>query len=289
MGVFFSVAKFFHEYYLTVMAPAVAALCGIGLVAMWKSYRGSGWRVWLLPLAIIVTGAVQISILANYPDWGRWMIPLIAVLCLLSAGVLISTKAAERFAHKILWPRLLLPALVPGLIVLLLSPTLWAAVTIFKGTEVNLPVAGPAQTHFNGSGPLQVDPALIRYLEANQGNAQILVAVSGVNSDQIILATNKPVMPLDGFSSYPLTVSQLASLVAQQKLRFLLIHQPQALAAAQSQATTEQINGASAPTGLNGVLTWTTKHCKIVPASQWQTSSSSSNDAPQLYDCAAAH
>jgi 4-amino-4-deoxy-L-arabinose transferase-like glycosyltransferase len=249
MGIFFSVAKFFHEYYLTVMAPAIAALCGIGLVTMWKSYRGSGWRIWLLPLAIIVTGAVQISILANYPDWSRWTIPLITVLCLLSVGILISAKVAERFTHKALWPRLLVPALVPGLIVLLLSPTLWATITIFRGTEVNLPLAGPTQAHFNGNGPSQVDPALIRYLEANQGNAQILVAVSGVNSDQIILATNKQVMPLDGFSSYPLTTSQLASLIAQQKLRFLLINQPQAPPAAQSQAAVGQVNGASAPVG----------------------------------------
>ncbi len=39
MGIFFSVAGFIHEYYLTVMAPALAALCGIGLVTMWQDYR----------------------------------------------------------------------------------------------------------------------------------------------------------------------------------------------------------------------------------------------------------
>src|SRR6266487_2370743 len=55
MGVFFSVAGFFHQYYLTVMAPAVCALFGIGVVVMWNDYRRVGWRGWLLPLALLAT------------------------------------------------------------------------------------------------------------------------------------------------------------------------------------------------------------------------------------------
>ncbi|WP_307811805.1 glycosyltransferase family 39 protein [Ktedonobacter robiniae] len=42
MGMFFSVAGFFHQYYLTVMAPAIAALVGIGLVTTWQDYRRGG-------------------------------------------------------------------------------------------------------------------------------------------------------------------------------------------------------------------------------------------------------
>jgi 4-amino-4-deoxy-L-arabinose transferase-like glycosyltransferase len=102
MGIFFSVAGFIHEYYLTVMAPALAALCGIGMVTMWQDYRRSGWRAWLLPLAIIATVAEQVSILTNYPDWGRWMIPLLIVLCLLAVGVLIGARISLRFTSKVL-------------------------------------------------------------------------------------------------------------------------------------------------------------------------------------------
>src|SRR2546421_3680622 len=35
MGIFFSVAGFFHQYYMTEMAPAIPPLFGIGLVTMW--------------------------------------------------------------------------------------------------------------------------------------------------------------------------------------------------------------------------------------------------------------
>ncbi|MDQ2888418.1 MAG: glycosyltransferase family 39 protein, partial [Chloroflexota bacterium] len=49
MAIFFSVAGFFHQYYMTEMAPAIAALFGIGLVTMWKDFQNGGWRGWLLP------------------------------------------------------------------------------------------------------------------------------------------------------------------------------------------------------------------------------------------------
>jgi 4-amino-4-deoxy-L-arabinose transferase-like glycosyltransferase len=308
MGIFFSVAGFIHEYYLTVMAPALAALCGIGLVTMWQEYRRAGWRAWLLPLALIATAAEQIYILTNYPDWGRWMIPLLVVLCLLAVGVLIGTRLPLRFTRNARVTRLLLPALALGLVALMIGPTLWAAIPIFQGTETDLPLAGPTQAQGHGPGPVQVDPALIRYLEAHQGNTQILVAVAGM-ADGIILATNKPVMPLAGFSSYPLTVTELASLVSQGKLRFLLMNQPQMPPQALDQGSQQGqekfsrgANGGADDGHQDDVLTWVRQHCKVVPSSQWQSSSanpSTGNGAGlqtgpnpndmKLYDCATAH
>ncbi len=36
MAVFFSAASFFHQYYLSTLAPAICALFGIGIVVMWQ-------------------------------------------------------------------------------------------------------------------------------------------------------------------------------------------------------------------------------------------------------------
>jgi 4-amino-4-deoxy-L-arabinose transferase-like glycosyltransferase len=58
MAAFFSVAGFFHHYYLSMLAPSIAALAGIGIVLLWRDYyadRSSGWRSWLLPAAFVVT------------------------------------------------------------------------------------------------------------------------------------------------------------------------------------------------------------------------------------------
>src|SRR5205085_7506019 len=87
MAVFFSVATFFHQYYLSTFAPAICALFGIGVVVMWQDYRtldksGSyGWRGWLLPLALLLTALEQIHIIISNPSWGMWLIPLIALPC----------------------------------------------------------------------------------------------------------------------------------------------------------------------------------------------------------------
>jgi 4-amino-4-deoxy-L-arabinose transferase-like glycosyltransferase len=53
MAIFFSMASFFHQYYLSTLAPAICALFGISVVVMWQDYRRSGWRGWLLPLALL--------------------------------------------------------------------------------------------------------------------------------------------------------------------------------------------------------------------------------------------
>jgi 4-amino-4-deoxy-L-arabinose transferase-like glycosyltransferase len=285
MGIFFSVAGFIHEYYLTVMAPAIAALCGIGLVVMWRDYRGGGWRGWLLPAALLLTAAEQIVLLASYPTWGQWMILLLTIPCLLAAGVLISARIASRRTGKAKAVRLLLPALVVGLVALVFAPTVWVAIPILQGTESDLPLAGPAQ---QGGGPAAkalgpkttVDPALVRYLEEHQGHARVLVVSGFSNVDGLILATNRPVIPLFGFSSYPLTTSEAASMVASGTVRFFLL------------AGGAPSGGPSSP-----VTSWVAQHCTTVPPNLWQSSSSSSPGSGgvppgaslQLYDCASPH
>ena len=319
MGIFFSVAGFFHQYYMTEMAPAIAALFGIGLVVMWQDYRRPGWRGWLLPFALIVTAAEQIYILNSYPTWGQVLIPIIAVLCIIAAVVLIGARIAPRIKVKAPGTRFLVPALCAGILALLLAPTVWAAIPVTQGTQADLLLAGPMQTGDGGGnfaggrgGNTNTDTALIRYLEANQGTTKFLVAVpSSMTADSIILATNKPVMSLGGFSgSDPiLTTSQLATLVKNGTVRFFLMNSfngggriPSQILDQLSPQIRERLQSGSGG-GFGGfggqqssLTTWVTQHCKTVPASQWQTSPTSTGSggfgsarASQLYDCATTH
>ena len=327
MGIFFSVASFFHQYYMTVMAPSIAALFGIGLVTMWQDYRRGGWRGWLLPLALVATVAEQIYLLNAYPTWSSWMVPIIVVLSIIAVVVLVGARIAPRLRVKAPGARFLLPILAAGVLALMIAPTVWAITPILLSKQGDTLVAGPPQTgdfggNFGGggrnNGTANANTMLINYLEANQGNTKFLVAVPSSQgiADEIILATNKPVMSLGGFSgSDPiLTTSQLASLVANGTVRFFLLNSfggrgqiPQQILNQLPEQFRSRVQqgGLAGPGGFGGgqqgaLTTWVTQHCKVVPANLWQPASTSSgtggggggfgfSGANQLYDCAAAH
>ncbi len=352
MGVFFSVAGFFHQYYMTVMAPAIAALFGIGLVTMWQDYRSGDWRGWLLPLALIATVAEQVYLLSFYPAWGRWMIPLIVALGAAAVGILVGARIVELLRRRpaegeqggtgLLAARgtplaargiPLRVALGIGVLALMIAPVVWSITPILLSREADTLVAGPPQAGSGGGGFIfningrtftgtipgngardentaNANAKLISYLEANQGNAKFLVAVPSSQgiADQLIIATNKPVMSMGGFSgSDPiLTTSQLASLVKQGAVRFFLlparVQLPQQILDQLPQQVRNSLrNGrGSGPGGFGQsaqLTTWVTQHCKVVPASLWQSSTGSASSGggfgpggggQQLYDCAPA-
>jgi 4-amino-4-deoxy-L-arabinose transferase-like glycosyltransferase len=279
MAVFFSVASFFHQYYLSTLAPAICALFGIGVVVMWQDYRHSGWRGWLLPLALILTAIEQIHIIASDPSWGTWLIPLIAIPCALAAVFLLAARLVPRMRFN---ARVLGSVLCVGLLALMLTSAVWSTIPVLANEASNLPVAGPGGQSAGGlGGSSTVNTALIRYLEAHQGSAKYLVAVVSSNeADSIILATNQPVMALGGFSgSDPiLTTAQLAALVKNGTVRYFLLNG----------------SGGGGPGGGQSTLTiWITQHSTAVPASQWQSTSTSSGPsgfggASQLYEFTSA-
>lgn len=259
MAVFFSVASFFHQYYLSTLAPAICALFGIGVVVMWKDYRRSGWHGWLLPVALMLTALEQIHIIVSNPSWGTWLIPLIAIPCGLAALILFVARLFPRLKFD---ARTLIPVLCLGVMALMLTPTIWSTIPVVENIAADLPIAGPTQQFGGSGGPggqINTNTALIRYLEANQGSAKYLVATLSSNeADSIILSTNKPVMALGGFSgSDPiLTTSQLAKLAANGTVRFFLI------------------GGNGGPGGgQSSLTTWIIQHSTVVSSSQWQSTS----------------
>jgi 4-amino-4-deoxy-L-arabinose transferase-like glycosyltransferase len=155
---FFSVAGFFHTYYLAMVAPGVAALAGIGAVLLWRDFRARGWRGWLLPIALLVTALTQGVILVDYGGWNAWMTPLIIggsiVVAIVLAWYRVSTRpdGPERLAGLAAplglgemargW-RVPLVATALGMAVLFVGPLTWTGVSLASGTGGGLPKAGP--------------------------------------------------------------------------------------------------------------------------------------------------
>ncbi|WP_376793590.1 ArnT family glycosyltransferase [Thermogemmatispora sp.] len=313
-AVFFSVAGFFHQYYLTTMAPAVAALFGIGVVVMWHDYRRHGWRGWLLPLALLLTALEQLHIITSNPAWGTWLIPLIAVPCALAALVLFMARFLPFLRER---ARLLVPALVVALIALQLTPAVWSFIPVLRGEAASLPTAGPgnqfgglgtggfrafssgsnasenAARRFRsyienfegpvngeggqragGSEGLTVNTALINYLEAHRNGAKYLVAVMSSNEADSIILATN--QPVMAMGGF----SGSDPILTPAKLAAL---------AESGQVRFFLINGTGGGPGggQSALVSWITQHCKLVSSSAWQSSGASSGGfggGGQLYE-----
>ncbi len=153
-GAFFSVAGFFHPYYTVMLAPAIAALAAIGVTVLWRSYCNRERRGWLLPVVLLASAGVEAYILRDYPDWSRWLTPLVAGSCLVAALVLVVARLRLRRPA-----RAALVAVGLATMALLTPPTTWAAYSVLSGTtNSSIPTAGPsaqsstAQGGFGGAG-----------------------------------------------------------------------------------------------------------------------------------------
>lgn len=241
--VFFSVANHFHRYYLTILGPAIAALAGIGAVALWRWYRRGGWRSLMLPAAIAITAASQLRILDNFDKWSARIGPAIVLLALFSVlGLLVGLMAQVYRGRQL--PRFGLIVATAGMVALLIAPATWSGITAADGTNSTLPAAGPEASQsdgaFAGGGPgtggarvtsnagdtgETADQGLIDYLLANRGDAEWIVAVqSAQQGSSLILEIGEAVMALGGFKGDDqiLTADAFAQLVKEGKVRYVL-------------------------------------------------------------------
>jgi 4-amino-4-deoxy-L-arabinose transferase-like glycosyltransferase len=233
-AVFSAAAGLFHAYYLVVMAPALAAIGGIGAVALWQLYRERGRAAWLLPMTIVTSGLWQAYILRFFllaggtAFGGSWLIPALLSLAVVAAGALAAMPRRSS--------RIVLPVTLASLTVALVLPAAWCAGTAAAAFHAGFPAGQPpleteAARAGRGrwgqyAGALDGDPKLIAFLQQGRGGATyLLAAVNARQAAPIIIATGEPVLALGGFSGRDpiLSADDFAQLVADNHLRFALI------------------------------------------------------------------
>lgn len=144
MVIWFSVAQFFHEYYIATLAPFLAALVGIGLTEMWRLFKEDGKLGYILTISFAATIAVQALMLFYWPVYARILIPAV----LLITGVPIIILTIFRAIHR------QLPARVPQFLItlavagILLTPAVWTGYSLVGRVNAQLPTAGPSTTGF---------------------------------------------------------------------------------------------------------------------------------------------
>jgi 4-amino-4-deoxy-L-arabinose transferase-like glycosyltransferase len=309
MVIFFSIAGQFHRYYMVMLAPAVAALVGAGVVAFWRDYRRQGWRGWLLPLTLLGMAALQAYIILAYydEDWSYWVTGVVVGLCLVAVVGLVVLRLRLRLKLSAYSASVV----AVGMLALLVAPTIWAAYTMWQGGGGRMAAAGPQTVQGSswggpGGGPRggsggrdNADPVLMDYLQANRGAARYLVATANARSaSPMILNTDEPdpVITFGGFGGRDpvLGTDQLANLIDKGAVRFFLIQDRQGTSEDQQEGTSQS----SPPWGerpQNESASWVQDNCEQVPKELWQSpeAEEQGGGGPQmrraqaLYDCGA--
>ncbi|MHA5048774.1 ArnT family glycosyltransferase [Streptomyces sp. SD15] len=128
-----------HPYYTTALAPGVAALCGGGGVMLLKAFRADKRWVWVLPVALGVTGIWSIVLLRRASGWNTWLWPTIAVVMALAIAGLIVFRSGRRI-------QLLAASVAAAIVAALAGPTAYAA-SVPAGSGGGMggtnPTAGP--------------------------------------------------------------------------------------------------------------------------------------------------
>jgi hypothetical protein len=143
-----------------------------------------------------------------------------------------------------------------------------------------------------GASGNAADPALIDYLQTNQGNAEYLVAATSTSSTApIILSTDEPVISLGGYSGIDpvFTTKQLTDLVNKGAVRFFLIPDSKR----SGDGASSQQSGQQSASPQDRSARWVQHNCERVPRKLWQSSSfpDQGEEGPgtmrpqALYDC----
>jgi 4-amino-4-deoxy-L-arabinose transferase-like glycosyltransferase len=248
-----------HSYYVVAMAPAVGALVGGGIVALWRARERFAWAGVVLGLALVGSAGIALMLLDRTPSFVPGLGLAVLVVTALAVPVLALRATARNHRFQVAAAALAIAMLLAG-------PAAYAVDTMQTAYSGGDPSAGPSAGRdggfggpggpgggqiaqvggglpgarsgsgsgaafgggAQGGGPdgSSLSSEVLAYLKSNQGSATWLLAVSDATSaGQIELSTGRAVMSIGGFtgSDNALSLAQLEAYVASGQLRFIEI------------------------------------------------------------------
>ncbi|MET0577506.1 MAG: glycosyltransferase family 39 protein, partial [Ilumatobacteraceae bacterium] len=131
----------FHEYYTVALAPAVAALVGVGAAVLWhhrEHVAGAG----LLAGTTALTATWSAMLLSRSPGWNPWLAPLVVVVGLTAAAGLLAAPLVARRAGT--GPTIARAAAAGAIVAALAGPATWSVATAATPHTGSIVTAGPA-------------------------------------------------------------------------------------------------------------------------------------------------
>ncbi len=263
--IFFSIANTFHAYYMIMLAPPLAVLCGaiFGLISE-QIKISKVWEKILFGLLCVLTIAFQIFLALYYIPFSLWMLIPVLISIIGIIALLIRDK-------KGYLPRF---GLITMLIAVLVIPAWWTVQTVWdEGFSQRLPAAYAGETKGNAvkREKSQTEDRLLDFLQDHTQDIEYLVAVDSAQiGSPIVLDTGRPVLFMGGFTGGDevIDVDGLAQMIADNELRFVFT-------GSSNRARTD-------------INQWLKDNCVVVrifsPRIQQQTGKQS-NSANVLFDC----
>jgi 4-amino-4-deoxy-L-arabinose transferase-like glycosyltransferase len=160
MLVFSFMAGIFHEYYTVALAPAIAALVGMGAVEVWER-RDSAVATIALSAAIAAAATWSFILLSRTTAYGEWL--RVSILALGMAAALL--VLGLRWFHLRAIPYVLAAALLAGLA----GPAAYTVSTTAQAHSGSIVTAGPAGS---GGGPGGMRGGMPPQLQGQTGTTQ---------------------------------------------------------------------------------------------------------------------
>jgi 4-amino-4-deoxy-L-arabinose transferase-like glycosyltransferase len=249
MVTFSLMAGIFHEYYTVALAPAVAALVGMGAAEAWEHRSRPVGSITLS--AATAAAATWSFILLSRTDWQNWLRIGVLVLGLASALLLLAITQLHRRS---------VPLVVAGaLVAALAGPVAYSVQTVGTAHTGSIVTAGPATAGGGpgggmpggGRGPMGAPPQLatgaapgaigngggpgglldastpstevVSALSADAGSYRwVAAAIGSQNAAGLQLGTGLPVMAIGGFngSDPSPTLAQFQQYVADGDIHY---------------------------------------------------------------------
>ena len=159
-----------HPYYTVVLAPAIAALAGIGAAAAWQRRGTAGGRA-VLASTVTVAAGTAVVVLQRSPSWQPWVLWTVVAA---GAVAVVALAAVHRLPRA-----LALGTVAAALIASLLGPAAYSVATAATPHSGAVVSAGPdgGRSGFGGGRGQGARPA-----GAPFGNAGPPGAAAGQNS-----------------------------------------------------------------------------------------------------------
>lgn len=247
-GIFSFMSGTVHPYYAVALAPAVAALAGIGAVELWRGLAYWPARI-VLAVTVLATSVWSAVLLGRDPSWLPWLRVIVVVL-----GVLAAVALLLRVDSLAGLPARFRKAATAGVVVLSLlagglGSTAWTLATVAQPHSGSIPTSGPTATAMGGGfgiagrafgdrvnadtsgapgalgGPGEATaPAELTTLLKSSGAKWSAIVSGATQAASLELATGTSVIALGGWNGgdpYP-TLAQFQAMVDRGEIGYFI-------------------------------------------------------------------